>query len=451
MKTYHHTLILLFFSLSCITAQTLPEEVALNEALRYGQEHNRQILNANREVQRAYKERWSTIAIGLPQITANADYQNFLELPTSLIPAQFFGGNEGEFAEVQFGTPQTMTAGVTLQQLIFDGSYFVGLEASTVYLDISKNILEKTALEVKRNIVSTYSSILLLDENILFLEQNKQTLEANLEEVRSLFRNGFEEEESIEQLRLTLASVTTQLRYARNTKKITLNMLKLLMGFPTEAPLKLSDTLETLTTEGLFEQDYQTDLSIENNIDLKIAQNNLRSESLLFKYEKSKNMPRLAAFINGNYTGNSETFSFTDSEQKWFGAALVGLNLQVPIFSSNLKRAQSQKAKIAIEQAETELEETQQRVSIEAEAAANEYTLAVETYFTNKENLALASRIEEKNQAKYFEGMASAFELRQAQLQLYSAQNNYIASIQNVIQKKLTLEILLNPTEELKL
>lgn len=448
MKTYHHTLILLFFSLSCITAQTLPEEVALNEALRYGQEHNRQILNANREVQRAYKERWSTIAIGLPQITANADYQNFLELPTSLIPAQFFGGNEGEFAEVQFGTPQTMTAGVTLQQLIFDGSYFVGLEASTVYLDISKNILEKTALEVKRNIVSTYSSILLLDENILFLEQNKQTLEANLEEVRSLFRNGFEEEESIEQLRLTLASVTTQLRYARNTKKITLNMLKLLMGFPTEAPLKLSDTLETLTTEGLFEQDYQTDLSIENNIDLKIAQNNLRSESLLFKYEKSKNMPRLAAFINGNYTGNSETFSFTDSEQKWFGAALVGLNLQVPIFSSNLKRAQSQKAKIAIEQAETELEETQQRVSIEVEAAANEYTLAVETYFTNKENLALASRIEEKNQAKYFEGMASAFELRQAQLQLYSAQNNYIASIQNVIQKKLTLEILLNPTEE---
>ena len=448
MKTYHHTLILLFFSLSCITAQTLPEEVALNEALRYGQEHNRQILNANREVQRAYKERWSTIAIGLPQITANADYQNFLELPTSLIPAQFFGGNEGEFAEVQFGTPQTMTAGVTLQQLIFDGSYFVGLEASTVYLDISKNILEKTALEVKRNIVSTYSSILLLDENILFLEQNKQTLEANLEEVRSLFRNGFEEEESIEQLRLTLASVTTQLRYARNTKKITLNMLKLLMGFPTEAPLKLSDTLETLTTEGLFEQDYQTDLSIENNIDLKIAQNNLRSESLLFKYEKSKNMPRLAAFINGNYTGNSETFSFTDSEQKWFGAALVGLNLQVPIFSSNLKRAQSQKAKIAIEQAETELEETQQRVSIEVEAAANEYTLAVETYFTNKENLALASRIEEKNQAKYFEGLASAFELRQAQLQLYSAQNNYIASIQNVIQKKLTLEILLNPTEE---
>jgi len=448
MKTYLTPLIMLLCIISIARAQERPERISLDQAVTFGQENNRQILNASREVQRAYKERWSTIAIGLPQISANADYQNFLELPTSLIPAQFFGGKEGEFAEVQFGTPQTMTAGVTLRQLIFDGSYFVGLEASTVYLDISKNILEKTALEIKKNIVSTYSSVLLIEENILFLEQNKKTLEANLNEVTDLFRNGFEEEESLEQLRLTLATVANQLRYAKNTKKVTLNMLKLLMGFPTEEPLELSDTLDTLTTEGLFEQEYHSDFSIENNIDLKIAQTNLRSENLLFKYEKSKNMPRLAGFINGNYTGNSQTFSFTEADQKWFGAAIVGLNLQVPIFSSYLKRAQSQKAKIAIEQAETELEETQERINIEVDAAINEYNLAVETYFTNKENLALASRIEEKNQAKYFEGMASAFDLRQAQLQLYSAQNNYITSIQQVIQKKLTLEILLNPTEE---
>jgi len=448
MKTYLTPLIMLLCIISIARAQERPERISLDQAVTFGQENNRQILNASLEVQRAYKERWSTIAIGLPQISANADYQNFLELPTSLIPAQFFGGKEGEFAEVQFGTPQTMTAGVTLRQLIFDGSYFVGLEASTVYLDISKNILEKTALEIKKNIVSTYSSVLLIEENILFLEQNKKTLEANLNEVTDLFRNGFEEEESVEQLRLTLATVANQLRYAKNTKKVTLNMLKLLMGFPTEEPLELSDTLDTLTTEGLFEQEYHSDFSIENNIDLKIAQTNLRSENLLFKYEKSKNMPRLAGFINGNYTGNSQTFSFTEADQKWFGAAIVGLNLQVPIFSSYLKRAQSQKAKIAIEQAETELEETQERINIEVDAAINEYNLAVETYFTNKENLALASRIEEKNQAKYFEGMASAFDLRQAQLQLYSAQNNYITSIQQVIQKKLTLEILLNPTEE---
>ena len=448
MKTNLKLLMLLMLCFNQIIAQDLPKRVTLEQAVTFGQENNRQILNASREVQRAYKERWSTIAIGLPQISASANYQNFLELPTSLIPAQFFGGKEGEFAEVQFGTPQTMDGGVTLQQLLFDGSYIVGLEASKVYLDISKNILEKTALEIKKNIVSTYSSVLLIEENILFLEKNKTNLSANLEEVRILYRNGFDEEESVEQLRLTLSGVETQLRYAQNTKNITLDMLKLLMGFPTESPLELVDNLEALTTEGLFDEKFESDSSLDNNIDIKIASSNLKSESLLYKYEKSKNLPRLAAFLSGNYTGNSQTFSFVNSDQKWFGAALVGVNLQIPIFSSFKRRAQTQKAKIAVEQAETTLEETQERINIEFQAALNEYELAVETYFTNKENLALANRIEQKNQSKYFEGMASSFELRQAQLQLYSAQNNYISDIQNVIQKKLNLETLLNTTDQ---
>lgn len=448
MKTNLKLLMLLMLCFNQIIAQDLPKRVTLEQAVTFGQENNRQILNASREVQRAYKERWSTIAIGLPQISASANYQNFLELPTSLIPAQFFGGKEGEFAEVQFGTPQTMDGGVTLQQLLFDGSYIVGLEASKVYLDISKNILEKTALEIKKNIVSTYSSVLLIEENILFLEKNKTNLSANLEEVKILYRNGFDEEESVEQLRLTLSGVETQLRYAQNTKNITLDMLKLLMGFPTESPLELVDNLEALTTEGLFDEKFESDSSLDNNIDIKIASSNLKSESLLYKYEKSKNLPRLAAFLSGNYTGNSQTFSFVNSDQKWFGAALVGVNLQIPIFSSFKRRAQTQKAKIAVEQAETTLEETQERINIEFQAALNEYELAVETYFTNKENLALANRIEQKNQSKYFEGMASSFELRQAQLQLYSAQNNYISAIQNVIQKKLNLETLLNTTDQ---
>ncbi len=126
----------LFFVASFLTGQSLPETVSLEESIQFGITNNRTIINANKDVQRAYKERWSTIAIGLPQISGTVNYQNFLELPTSLIPAQFFGGNEGEFAEVQFGTPQSMNAGIMVQQLIFDGSYVVGLEASNVYLNI---------------------------------------------------------------------------------------------------------------------------------------------------------------------------------------------------------------------------------------------------------------------------------------------------------------------------
>jgi len=440
------TAILLLFTMSYFTsiAQTLPDAVSLEEAIAFGEQNNRTVQKASMEVQKAYKEKWSTIAIGLPQISASANYQNFIELPTSLIPAQFFGGKEGEFAEVQFGTPQTMDAGVTMQQLIFDGSYIVGLQASNIFLKISQNVLEKTLLEVRKSIVNSYSTVLLVRENIDFLEKNKTNLNKNLEELNQLFRNGFEEEESVEQLRLTLSSIETQLRYAKNLERISLDMLKLLMGFPTQSPLLLSDTLEALTNESLFNASAPDNINLDYNIDVKIAQNNLLSENLLYKYERSKNLPRLSAFLNGNYTGNSQSFTFTQADQKWFGAALFGVNLQVPLFSSLKRRALSQKAKIAVSQAETELTETKERISIEIQAAENDYKLAVENYFTNKENLRLATRIEQKNQTKYFEGVASSFELREAQLQLYSAQNNYIKSIQEVIQKKLSLETLLN-------
>ena len=444
-KIYLITFVL--FGLHFPICQTLPELVSLEEALAFGEQNNRNIKKASMEIRKAYKDQWSTIAIGLPQISANADYQNFIELPTSLIPAQFFGGNEGEFAEVQFGTPQTMTAGLTLQQLIFDGPYIVGLEASKIFLKISENIFEKTLLEVRRNIVQTYSSVLLARENIDFLKKNKNNLEKNLLELNQLYENGFEEEESVEQIRLTLSGVKTQLRYINNVERITLDMLKLLMGFPIKSPLILSDDLEKLTNDSLFNFKVPENLSLDNNIDIKIAENNLLSETLLYRYERSKGLPRLSAFLNGNYTGNSESFTFTQQGQKWFGAALLGINLQIPVFSSLRRSALSQKAKIAMLQAESDLTETQERILIEVKAAENDYKLAVENYFTNKENLELATRIEKKNQLKYFEGVTSSFELREAQLQLYSAQNNYIKSIQEVIQKKLSLQIILNTTQ----
>jgi len=437
----------LFFGLSVMQAQDFPEAVTLEEAIEFGLENNRNIINANLEVQKAYKEKWKTIATGLPQLSARADYQNFIELPTSLIPAQFFGGNDGEFAEVQFGTPQTMSAGITLNQLIFDGSYVVGIEATKVYLDASKNILEKTVLEIRKNIVNSYFSVLLVRANVGFLEKNRDNLNNNLTELIQLFKNGFDEEQSVEQLRLTLSSVESQLRYAQNMERTTLNMLKLLLGFPTASPLFLSDSLEILTTPDLF-QISDENFKTENNIDIKIAENNLLSESLLYRYERSKSLPRISAFLNGNYTGNSESFTFTNVDQKWFGASLFGVQLQVPIFSSLKRRASSQKAKISVSQARSLLKETKERIFIETQAASNKYKLAIENYFTAKENLALANRIKDKNQIKYFEGMIGSFELRQAQLQLYSAQNNYIKAIQSVVQKKIGLETLLNTSQQ---
>tara|TARA_B100001063_G_scaffold247230_1_gene291520 strand:- start:6050 stop:7393 length:1344 start_codon:yes stop_codon:yes gene_type:complete len=439
----------LFFTLLTVMTQSqeLPESLSLEEAISFGLTNNRSIINADREIQKANKQKWKTIATGLPQISSEVNYQNFLEMPVSLVPAEFFGGNLGEFRELTFGTEQNMIGTLKMEQLIFDGSYLVGLQAAKVYLAISENLFVKTNLEVKKLITNLYSNVLLARYNIQFLEKNKASLESNFEEIHQLFRNGFEEEESVEQIQLSLAQTNNGLKYAQNLVKIQQDMLKFVIGYPMETQLKLTDELDDIFNENLYFESTADPDNIENNIDIIIAGNNVKTESLKLKLEKSKALPKLNAFVNQTYTGNSNEFTFTDSDQKWFRSSLVGLNVKIPIFSSLGRSANTQKAKISLDQAKTQLEETQSKIRIDANAALNEYQLAIDNYYTEKENLRLAERIEKKNQIKFFEGMIQSFELRMVQLQLYSAQSNFVNAIQKVITNKIELETLLNQSK----
>ena len=439
-----HLFLFLILLTGVTQAQNLPESLSLEEAIAFGLTHNRSIINADREIQKAKKEKWKTIATGLPQISSEVNYQNFLEMPVSLVPAEFFGGNPGEFRELTFGTEQNMIGTLKMEQLIFDGSYLVGLQATKVYLAISENLFEKTNLDVKKMVTNLYSNVLLAKYNIRFLEKNKASLENNFQEIHQMFINGFEEQESVEQIQLSLAQTNSQLKYAKNLLKIQQEMLKFVIGYPIETTLKLSDELDDIFNEDLYFESLPNTDNIDNNIDIRIADNNVKSEALKLKLEQSKALPKVNAFINQTYTGNSNEFTFTNSDQKWYGSSLLGLNVKIPIFSSLGRSANTQKAKISLDQAKTLLEETQSKIRIDANAALNEYQLAIDNYYTEKENLRLAERIEQKNQTKFFEGMIQSFELRIAQLQLYSAQSNFVNAIQKVITNKIELETLLN-------
>ena len=438
-------LILFLTLLTGITyAQELPDSLSLEDAITFGLINNRSIINADRDIQKAKKEKWKTIASGLPQISSEVNYQNFLEMPVSLVPAEFFGGNQGEFSELIFGTEQNMIGSLKMEQLIFDGSYLVGLQATKVYLAISENLFEKTNLEVKKMITNLYSNVLLAEYNILFLEKNKASLENNFQEIHNLFKSGFKEEESVEQIQLSLAQTNSRLKYAQNMVKIQQDMLKFVIGYPMETPLKLTDELDDIFNENLYFESAPDPDNVENNIDIRIASNNVKSESLKLKLEKSKALPKVNAFVNQTFTGNSNEFTFTNDDQKWYASSLLGLNVKIPIFSSLGRSANTQKAKISLDQAKTNLEEVQSKIRIEVRTALNEYQFAIDNYYTEKENLRLAENIEGKNQIKYFEGMIQSFELRISQIQLYTAQNNFVSAIQKVITNKIELETLLN-------
>ena len=359
-------LILFLTLLTGITyAQELPDSLSLEDAITFGLINNRSIINADRDIQKAKKEKWKTIASGLPQISSEVNYQNFLEMPVSLVPAEFFGGNQGEFSELIFGTEQNMIGSLKMEQLIFDGSYLVGLQATKVYLAISENLFEKTNLEVKKMITNLYSNVLLAEYNILFLEKNKASLENNFQEIHNLFKSGFKEEESVEQIQLSLAQTNSRLKYAQNMVKIQQDMLKFVIGYPMETPLKLTDELDDIFNENLYFESAPDPDNVENNIDIRIASNNVKSESLKLKLEKSKALPKVNAFLNQTFTGNSNEFTFTNDDQKWYASSLLGLNVKIPIFSSLGRSANTQKAKISLDQAKTNLEEVQSKIRIE--------------------------------------------------------------------------------------
>jgi outer membrane protein TolC len=421
-----------------------PKTFSLQEAIDFALENNRTAKNAVRDIEAAKQLKWETTATGLPQLNASVDYQNFLKQQVSLIPAEFFGGNAGEFTEVVFGTKQSVNAFATVTQKIFDGSYIVGLQSAKVYLEISENAKEKTDLEVRKGVINAYGNVLLAEETISILNRNVETLEKNVFETTKIYENGLEEEESVEQLQITLTGLKSALQNAKRLKDLAYQMLNISLGLDINDSIILTDNLESLTNENIILSLLEADETVENTIDYKIAENDKVSKELLLKLEKSKALPTINTFINGGYSSFADEFTFTKKDQKWFGSSLFGVSLNIPIFSSLGRSAGTQRAKINLEKAEEELIETEQKIQFEISSAKSAYQFAIEDFENKKQNLNLAERIEIKNETKFFEGIGSSFDLRQAQIQLYSAQQEYLQAMLNVINSKADLETVLN-------
>ncbi|TDQ32587.1 TolC family protein [Zeaxanthinibacter enoshimensis] len=443
MQRFLLLLLSLLFGL-LLQAQETTTSFTLEEAVAFALEHNYSSLNATLEIEDAQKQKWETIATGLPQISGSVSYQNQLKQPVSLIPAEFFGGEPGTFQPIVFGQPQQASATATLKQQIFDGSYIVGVQATKAFLSYSQNNREKTEQDVRKAVVDAYGNVLLARQSTDILARNAATLEKNLFETRKIFENGLGDEESVEQLQITLSTIQSQLKNAERLQEITLQMLNVVMGLPLEHPTGLTEDLDDLVAAGISPELLESEFNLENNVDYKLVNNLNHQRYYEWKLARSRALPTLNAFVNYGSAAFSDDFTFLDSDQQWFDSSVFGVDLSIPIFSSFKRSASTQRAKIALEQAKNQLKETSAQLRLQLDKAKSDYILAIENYQTNKSNLALAERIEHKNQVKYQEGIASSFELRQAQLQLYTTQQEYLQSMVEVINKKIELETILN-------
>lgn len=414
---------------------------SLEQAISHALINNYSVINAGRDIEASKEKKWETTAMGLPQINGGLNYgNNFAYTQQGITGGGAFGGVPGEVQTIAFGTKHNMDARLTLSQLIFDGSYIVALQATKTYMAFYKNAKIKTDIEIREMVTNSYGNVLLAEESIAILEKNKNTLEKTLSDTKATFKNGLIEEESVEQLQITLTSINSTLNYNKRLVDIAYKMLKITLGIDITDDLKLTDKLDNLTLSNLDLALTSTEFAVAENVNYKMALNFQEQKELEMKLEKSKALPSLGANVNFGYNAFANEFAFFSPSQKWNNFSNLGIGLNIPIFSSLARSSRTQQAKIALDQAKTQLSEAEQKLKLQYAAAKSDYEFSIEEYATAKSNLNLAERIEKKQQIKFTEGLSTSFDYNDAQRQLYTNQQKYLQSMVDVINKKAALE-----------
>jgi len=448
--------VMIIFLVLLYTGATEAQEItidslslSISKAKTYALENNYKMKNAKQDVLAAKKKVWETTAIGLPQVSGKIDYTNNLTIGTMPLSITDPSGNVNT-SFIQMGSPHSASASITVSQLIFDGSYIVGLQSAAVYKQISELAEFKSETLIDEAVTNAYAGAILNDEIVKILEGNVETLEENLEQTTAYFENGLSEEQNVQQLQILVSSTKNLLFKAERERETAYQMLKFTMGMDINAPIKLENGLEFLLLDNLDEGMAEQGFTIEDNIDFEIETNKVKSQELLAKLEKSKYLPSLSAFYNAKQDAFAENFDFFSSDQDWYGAQVIGVSMNIPIFNSGAKHVRVQQAKIELEKAKTTQQETSQKLILDFQKAKNTYLYSINQYYTAKENMELSKTIRDKEATKYFEGMSTSLDLSNAEVQMFETQKAYVQSIFALIQSKAAINRFLKvkPKEE---
>ena len=409
-------------------------ELSLLAATEYAMKNNADIKSSALDVERARLEVMRVRAAGLPQINGKIEYSNFVISPTTLLPGELAGMPAGTYIPVSFTQPHNMDAGVNGSQLLFDGSFFYGLRAIGQYRDLVEKQLESKRVELKYQINSAYFGVLVLDENLRLINKNLENLSKIFEETSALYEAGFVEEIEVDRLKLSLDNLKVTKKKIVRQRENALEALKLLMGTGAEASVKLTDNLETLLASTNVDPDVQ--VNYDNRVDLQVVRTQKALQDVNIKVNKARFLPSMYAFASYNQNAQRQEFNFLDFDEDWYESMVVGVTLNVPIFTGRRNAATLQDAKIAYDQVELYEDFMENMIDFEVMNARNELRSAKEEFTQQQESIRLADKIYNVALIKYREGVGSSLELSSAEQQLYQTQSNYINAIYNYLNAK---------------
>ena len=428
-----------------VIAQENKNTFTLLEAEAYALGHNEKVKNADLDVLAAEKKIWETIAIGLPQAKLEGQFQQLIDIPVSVVDATLFNplAPPGTVMEFKMGQEFSTNATLNVNQLLFDGSYVVGLQFTKFYKKISETALLKSQQEVKALVREAYYNILIAQKNVDLLDSIALTTKQLWEQSQGYYEAGFLLKEDLDQFEITFNRMELNLKNSKNQLGIAKNMLKLQMGISMQDEISLSQNFDELLSEIEANNPALQSFSIENNFDYIMLSQQKTLDEFNLKNEKSKYLPSAYAFLTHSQNAYRSEFDFFQ-DKPWYPTTIWGIGLTVPITTSGQKIMKVQQAEIKIEQDQNNIEQVKRGLEFQELQLKAMFINAYEKMHLEEQNVNLAQNIYQKSIERKEVGAISALDVTQKQNQLLQAEGNYIAAIMEMLNYKISLDKLYN-------
>ncbi len=408
-------------------------EFSIKQCVDYAVKNSAQVKNALLDIKIQEQTNKEVTAMAYPQVNASVGVTDYLEIPTSLIPAQFFGGAAGTFAAVKFGTKYNANGGFDVSQILFDGQVFVGLQARNTLMQFAKKNAEITEEGIKVNINKIYYQLVVGNKQMGALDANIERFQKLLHDITEMYKNGFAEKLDIDKVNVQLTNLVTEKQRVENALQAGNTALKFLMAMPQKEELVLTDTLsDEELKQGILDNNFNyTDRKEIQLLDYakKLNEYNIRRYKLSY-------IPTVAAF--GSYSKNAQrsTFDFF-GKGDWFTTSLIGVKIQASLFDGFAKKSKISQAKLALQKTNNNIDQFKQLIDNDVEQARLKMKMALLTMDTQKKNIELAEKVYNSSKKKFEQGLGNNQEIYNAQAELKVAQTNYYSAIYDAITAKI--------------
>jgi outer membrane protein TolC len=399
-------------------------QLTLKEAQEYAVQNNKTVRNAGLSVSRAQKQVWESISAGLPQASATLDYQNMLGFKMDL-----FGQS------IPLEATSTLQAQIT--QLLFSGSYWVGIKMSRIGEEVSETTRLQSELDARQQARSAYLSILVALENKAILENTLKDIQTLAQNTSEMVKVGVAEQTDADQLTVQVASVTNSIKTVERGVELAYNLLRFHLGVDINTEIILKENLHDLISMDAVQTTLTTPFDMADNYNIRLLDKQVELADKQIQMAKASALPNISLFYNYTYKLKTSSFDMTPNN-------IIGLRANIPIFASGQRYVQIQQAKIEREIAQNSKDLANEQLLLQEKQLRFNLNSSVEAFNLQKEALEVAQRVLESVTRKYQQGVASSLDVTTANTSLLQAQGNYISAINGVITAQTDLEKLLN-------